>query len=216
MILGVIPARGGSKGIPRKNTQPVCGQPLITWTIEAAKQSTLLERCIVSTEDLEIAGIAALNGLEVLDRPPHLAADATPTIAVLQHILTVINADVIVILQPTSPIRSPGLIDRCIRQFRDAKADSLATGFICKYQEYALSKKMRRQDRAGFFYDDGNVYVLRAEMVRSGEQFGKNIERVILDREQNIEVDDWFDLWLADKVLERRAGNGIQAPQTNT
>ena len=75
---------------------------------------------------------------------------------------------------------------------------------------------MRRQDRAGFFYDDGNVYVLRAEMVRSGEQFGKNIERVILDREQNIEVDDWFDLWLADKVLERRAGNGIQAAQTNT
>ena len=215
MILGVIPARGGSKGIPRKNTQPVCGQPLITWTIEAAKQSTLLERCIVSTEDLEIARIAALYGLEVLDRPPHLAADATPTIAVLQHILTVINADVIVILQPTSPIRSPGLIDRCIRQFRAAKADSLATGFICKYQEYALSKKMRRQDRAGFFYDDGNVYVLRAEMVRSGEQFGKNIERVILDREQNIEVDDWFDLWLADKVLERRAGNGIQAAQTN-
>lgn len=216
MILGVIPARGGSKGIPRKNTQPVCGQPLITWTIEAAKQSTLLERCIVSTEDLEIARIAALYGLEVLDRPPHLAADATPTIAVLQHILTVINADVIVILQPTSPIRSPGLIDRCIRQFRDAKADSLATGFICKYQEYALSKTMRRQDRAGFFYDDGNVYVLRAEMVRSGEQFGKNIERVNLDREQNIEVDDWFDLWLADKVLERRAGNGIQAAQTNT
>ena len=216
MILGVIPARGGSKGIPRKNTQPVCGRPLITWTIEAAKQSTLLERCLVSTEDLEIAGIAALNGLEVLDRPPHLAADTTPTIAVLQHILAVINADVIVILQPTSPIRSPGLIDRCIRQFRDAKADSLATGFICKYQEYALSKKMRRQDRAGFFYDDGNVYVLRAEMVRSGEQFGKNIERVILDREQNIEVDDWFDLWLADKVLERRAGNGIQAAQTNT
>lgn len=177
---------------------------LIEWTIDAARQSQLLGRWIVSTEDHEIAEIAALHGAEVLDRPQHLATDTTPTLAVLQHALTKIDAEILVLLQPTCPIRSSGLIDRCIRQFQDTQADSLATGFICKFQEYASRNNLRRQDRTGFFYDDGNVYVLRAEMIRRGEQFGNRIEQVTLDREQNIEVDDWFDLWIAEKVLERR------------
>lgn len=204
MILGVIPARGGSKGIPKKNLQLVHHKTLIEWTIDAARQSQLLGRWIVSTEDHEIAEIAALHGAEVLDRPQHLATDTTPTLAVLQHALTKIDAEILVLLQPTCPIRSSGLIDRCIRQFQDTQADSLATGFICKFQEYASRNNLRRQDRTGFFYDDGNVYVLRAEMIRRGEQFGDRIEQVTLDREQNIEVDDWFDLWIAEKVLERR------------
>lgn len=208
MILGVIPARGGSKGIPQKNIRQVCGKPLIAWTIEAAQQSVLMDRWVVSTEDPEIARISRLYGAEILYRPPQLAADTTPTIQVLKHALDQISADALVILQPTSPIRSSGLIDYCIRQFQDTQADSLATGFMCKYQEYALDNNLRRQDRAGFFYDDGNVYVLRASMVSAGEQFGEKIERVLLDREQNIEVDDFFELWLAEKVLERRsAGN---------
>ena len=208
MILGVIPARGGSKGIPQKNVRQVCGKPLIAWTIEAAQQSVLLDRWVVSTEDPEIARISRRYGAEILNRPPQLATDTTPTLHVLKHALNHVSADIVVLLQPTSPIRSSGLIDRCIRQFQDTQADSLATGFMCKYQEYALDNNLRRQDRAGFFYDDGNVYVLRASMVSAGEQFGEKIERVLLDREQNIEVDDFFELWLAEKVLERRsAGN---------
>ena len=208
MILGVIPARGASKGIPQKNIRQVCGKPLIAWTIEAAQQSVLLDRWVVSTEDPEIARISRLYGAEILNRPPQLATDTTPTLHVLKHALNHVSADIVVLLQPTSPIRSSGLIDRCIRQFQDTQADSLATGFMCKYQEYALDNNLRRQDRAGFFYDDGNVYVLRASMVSAGEQFGEKIERVLLDREQNIEVDDFFELWLAEKVLERRsAGN---------
>ena len=208
MIFGVIPARGGSKGIPQKNVRQVCGKPLIAWTIEAAQQSVLLDRWVVSTEDPEIASISRLYGAEILNRPPQLATDTTPTLHVLKHALNHVSADIVVLLQPTSPIRSSGLIDRCIRQFQDTQADSLATGFMCKYQEYALDNNLRRQDRAGFFYDDGNVYVLRASMVSAGEQFGEKIERVLLDREQNIEVDDFFELWLAEKVLERRsAGN---------
>ena len=208
MILGVIPARGGSKGVPKKNIRQVCGKPLLAWTIEAALQSTLLDRCVVSTEDPEIARISRVYGAEVVERPQALAADTTPTLEVLQQVLDQISADTVVLLQPTSPIRSSGLIDRCIRQFQDTQADSLATGFMCKYQEYALDNHLRRQDRAGFFYDDGNIYVLLAAMVRAGEQFGEKLERVLLDREQNIEIDDFFDLWLAEKVLERRsAGN---------
>ena len=208
MILGVIPARGGSKGIPQKNIRQVCGKPLIAWTIEAAQQSVLLDRWVVSTEDPEIARISRRYGAEILNRPPQLATDTTPTLHVLKHALNHVSADIVVLLQPTSPIRSSGLIDRCIRQFQDTQADSLATGFMCKYQEYALGNNLRRQDRTGFFYDDGNVYVIRAAIVSAGEQFGEKIEHVLLDREQNIEVDDFFELWLAEKVLERRsAGN---------
>ena len=215
MILGVIPARGGSKGVPQKNVRQVCGKPLIAWTIEAAQQSVLLDRWVVSTEDPEIARISRRYGAEILNRPPQLATDTTPTLHVLKHALNHVSADIVVLLQPTSPIRSSGLIDRCIRQFQDTQADSLATGFMCKYQEYALDNNLRRQDRAGFFYDDGNVYVLRASMVSAGEQFGEKIERVLLDREQNIEVDDFFELWLAEKVLERRSA-GNQSPTDAT
>ena len=108
-----------------------------------------------------------------------------------------------VLLQATSPIRDDGLIDDCIQKFLDSHADSLATGFICKYVEYGKNDS-RRQDIPGFFYDDGNVYVIDADMIRKGERYGKRIERVLLDREQNVEIDDEYDLWLAEQILKRR------------
>jgi len=205
MILGVIPARGGSKGIPRKNIVPICGKPLIAWTIEAARTSKLMDRFVVSTEDPEIAEVARQCGAEVLDRPPELATDEADTLGVLQHALRIIPADVLVLLQATSPIRDDGLIDQCISRFWETKADSLATGFMCKFVEYGKNE-LRRQDLKGFFYDDGNCYVVKGDLLRSGDRYGKRIERVILDREQNVEIDDDFDLWLAEQVLKRRLG----------
>jgi CMP-N-acetylneuraminic acid synthetase len=205
MILGVTPARGGSKGVPRKNIRPLCGKPLIVWTIEAAKASRLLNRFIVSTEDMEIAEIARQQGTEVIARPKHLATDDATTLSVLQHLLDEIPADVVVLLQATSPIRDGGLIDRCIQRFLDSGADSLATGFICTYVEYGKNEA-RRQDIPGFFYDDGNVYVVKADLLRKGDRFGERIERMVLDREQNVEIDDEFDFWMAEQVLKRRQG----------
>jgi len=203
MILGIVPARGGSKGVPRKNIKPICGRPLIAWTIEAAQASRLLNRYVVSTEDGEVAVVARQWGAEVLDRPKELASDEASMLSVLQHVLEQVPAETIVLLQPTSPIRSPGLIDRCIQRFLDTKADSLASGFICKYMEYGKNE-LRRQDIPGFFYDDGNVYVIKADLVRRGDRFGERIERMVLDREQNIEIDDEFDFWLAEQVLKRK------------
>lgn len=203
MILGVTPARGGSKGIPRKNIKPICGKPLIAWTIEAAKQSILLDRYFVSTEDEEIAAVARKYGTEVIQRPPELATDEASTEAVLQHLLESVDADVVVLLQATSPIRNLGLIDSCIERFLETGADSLATGFICKYEEYGKGS-LRRQDIEGFFYDDGNVYIIKGNLMKKGDRYGKKIERVILDREQNIEIDDEFDFWIAEQVLKKR------------
>ncbi len=203
MILGITPARGGSKSVPRKNIKQICGKPLIAWTIEVAKQSRLLDRYVVSTEDEEIATVSRKYGAEVIDRPPELATDEASTEAVLQHVLSIIDADVVVLLQATSPVRNAGLIDYCIERFLDTGADSLATGFICKYQEYG-SCDLRRQDIRGFFYDDGNVYVMKADMLKSGDRYGKKIERILLDREQNVEIDDEFEFWLAEQVLKKR------------
>lgn len=203
MILGITPARGGSKGIPYKNIKELCGKPLIAWTIEAAKQSKLLDRYVVSTEDRRIAEVSRKLGAEVVDRPPELATDEASTLSVLQDTLKCIDAKTIVLLQATSPVRNPGLIDDCIKRFLDTGADSLATGFICKYKEYGTSP-LRRQDIRGFFYDDGNIYVIKADLVKRGDRYGKKIERVITDREQNIEIDDKFDFWLAEQILKKR------------
>jgi CMP-N-acetylneuraminic acid synthetase len=203
MILGVTPARGGSKGIPRKNIRELCGKPLIAWTIEAAKRSKLLDRYVVSTEDREIAEVARRYGAEVVHRPPELARDDTPTLPVLQDVLKKIDADVIVVLQATSPIRDSGLIDYCIKRFSDTGADSLATGFICKYYEYGTCHQ-RRQDLKGFFYDDGNVYVVKADLVKKGDRLGKKMEKLATTKEQNVEIDDDFDFWLAEQILKKR------------
>jgi len=205
LILGVIPARGGSKYVPRKNVRMLCGKPLIAWSIEAADASSLLDSYVVSTEDSEIAEIAINYGAQVMDRPQELATDEADTLPVLLHVLEQIEATTVVLLQPTSPIRDTDLIDRCIRKFLETGADSLATGFTCKYVEYGKNEK-RRQDIPGFFYDDGNVYVIRADLIQRGDRYGEHIERVLLDREQNVEIDDEFDFWLAEQVLERRLG----------
>lgn len=204
-FLGIIPARGGSKGIPRKNIKMIAGRPLMAWTIDAAKESRLLNDFFVSTEDAEIACISRDHGAKVVERSRELAADDTPTVDVLKHILSSHEADAIVLLQPTSPIRDKALIDNCIRQFISSGADNLATGFICKYMEYGTCGK-RRQELKGFFYDDGNVYVIKSKLIRRGKMFGKKACRVITDRESNIEIDDNFDFWMAEQALFKRMG----------
>jgi len=206
VIVGVTPARGGSKGVPRKNIRPLAGKPLIAWTIEAAKASTLLDRYVVSTEDAEVASIARRWGAEVIQRPPELATDEATTMSVLQHALAQVPADIVVLLQATCPVRDHDLVDRCLTRFIETKADSLATGFICKYVEYAgqRGKELRRQDIEGFFYDDGNVYIMRADLLRAGDRYGQRIERMLIDREQHIDIDEDFDFWLAEQVMKKR------------
>lgn len=199
-FLGVIPARGGSKGIPRKNIKMIAKKPLIAWTIEAAKESKLLDYFVVSTEDKEISNIAKKYGAPVIKRPVKLASDTATTLSVLRHVLTKIDAENIVILQPTSPIRGPGLIDKCIKEFKKYNLDNMGTGFICKFKEYG-KYAARRQDLKGFFYDDGNVYVVKSKLIKSGKLFGKKVGRFLDKREENIEIDDVFDFWLAEQIL---------------
>jgi len=201
MILGITPARGGSKNILRKNIKPIAGKPLLAWTVEAALQSRMMDRYVVSTEDDEIAQVAAQYGAEVLRRPADLATDEASTLVVLQHAAEQIPCEVVVLLQATSPVRRSGLIDTCIKDFKAGNYDSLATGLACTCIEYGKNTR-RRQDINGFFYDDGNVYIIRADLVRRGDRYGENICRKIISRWENVEIDDEFDFWVAEKILQ--------------
>lgn len=204
MILGITPARGGSKGISRKNIKMIAGKPLVVWTIEAVKGSGLIDRYVVSTEDKEIAEVAERYGAEILERPSELAADDVSTLSVLEHAVNKIPCDIVVLLQATSPIRRPGLIDECIKEFIDNDYDSLATGFICKCTSYGTNT-LRRQDIKGFFYDDGNVYVIKADLLRHGERYGSRIGKKIISRPENMDMDDEFDFWVIEEFLKKKA-----------
>ena len=203
MILGIIPARGGSKGIPRKNIKPIHGHPLIAWTIQAAQKSRLLDKFIVSTEDEEIAATARQYGAQVLDRPPELAGDAVISRAVIKHALEVTGADVAVLLQPTSPVRNDDLIDRCITAFLEGGYDSMATGFMNPvYPPHG--EEHRRQDISEVFVNDGSVVISTRETIFADSLFGDKRGTMVTDREQNIDIDEEFDFWLAGQVLKKR------------
>lgn len=203
-VLAVIPARGGSKGIPRKNLRLLCGKPLLQWTVDAARAARLLDRIVVSTEDEEIAALAARCGAEVLPRPPELATDTATTLEVVQHAVQVLPADAVVVLQPTSPVRSQGLIDCCIRQWQAERADSLGT--VHRDYSYEYGQAMpRRQEMRPRLVDNGNVYVLAADLARRGDRFGARLATYEISRPEGVEIDDAFDWWLAERILEQGA-----------
>lgn len=204
--LAVIPARGGSKGLPRKNVKLLAGKPLVAWSIEAARRARSLDRVVVSTEDAEIARVARDFGCEVLERPAALAADDTTTIAVLQHVAKEVpDAAEFVVLQPTSPLRDDGLIDACVAEFRSGGYDNLATGYACKMREFGSHNNMRRQDMKGFFYDDGSVYVLSRALVEAGRWSGERIGRHEIAKHMSFEIDDEVD-WVVLEALMARYG----------
>ncbi len=213
--LGFIPARGGSKGIPRKNLTTLAGKPLIAYTIEAAQRTSLLDRVVVSTEDQEIASVAARYGAEVILRPVELAADHTPMLPVVLHVLEVLavqgyRPDLVVTLHPTSPFRSPGLIDRAIRAFLQATdIDAVLTVSAVNPRIGSL--------RNGFFVPDfdperpepvyvdaGAVYVNRAEQLVTGRSFvGQRAQALVLNKVEGLDVNTPRDLEIADCVLGR-------------
>lgn len=203
MRLAVIPARGGSKGLPGKNIRLLNGKPLIAWSIEAALASLSVNRVIVSTDSEEIARIAMEFGAEILIRPEELATDEATTIAVLEDIINKIpEADTVIVLQPTSPLRDNGLIDECVELYEKGDHTNLATGYWCKYKEFGSHNNLRRQDYKGFFYDDGNVYVLSRELISKGLWCGKQPYKHCIARHMNYEIDDAVDFVILESLMK--------------
>lgn len=208
MIVGIIPARGGSKGIKRKNLVEVCGKPLIFWTIQSALKSKSLHDVFVSTEDEEIGSYCHSLGIKVLHRPKRLSNDITRTIEVLgYHLGTDFSPDTsICTLQPTSPIRFAGTIDACIGKYLNNKSSILATGYDCKIQPFGQNNNLPRQKIKGFFYDDGNVYLHSPSALKSEVWSSKDALKFYTQEAETFEIDTEIDLKVAAFLLNELRG----------
>jgi len=210
MCVAIIPARAGSKGIIKKNERLLCGKPLIAWSILTALKSEKIERVLVSTDGENIAEIAESYGAEVLLRSKHLATDEAKTIDVLHHHLDAYReAETLVVLQPTSPVRNVEFLDTCINLFQEGQYTNLATGFYCKYKEYGSHNNVRRQDVDGFFYDDGSIYVLKRSLVKARQWTGTNKCAVVGERFTNYEIDDEIDWLIVESLMTKFLEGGF-------
>lgn len=223
-VLAIIPARGGSKAVLRKNIRMVGGAPLIIYTIKAAQESRVLTRCVVSTDDNEIAKITASLGCEVIIRPPELAKDDTPTVPVIQHVFKAFEDkkdmfDYGVVLQPTTPLRTGHDIDEAIKMLHESDADSvisvyqvldhhparmyrLIDGELVSYDSHSSS--WRRQDLPPVYHRNGAIYAFTRELLDKGTLMGQKIIPYIMSEENSLNIDNENDLMLADLILSKR------------
>jgi N-acylneuraminate cytidylyltransferase len=223
-VVAIIPARGGSKGVPRKNVRDLAGRPLLAWSIEDARESSRVDRIFVSTEDAEIRRVAERSGAEVIDRPAALARDETSSEAVLIHALEVIEAggggpDLIVFLQATSPVRTGADIDAAVAQLESSGADSLLSvspshAFLWKEQDglgvpvnHDYRNRMRRQDMPPQYRENGSLYVFKPWVLKQGRnRLGGRIVLYRMSEEAGIDIDSESDLEMAAAALRRPAG----------
>lgn len=215
-ILGIIPARGGSKGIPKKNIKLLNGKPLIAYTIEAALASNL-DRVIVSTDCKEIAKVSKEYGAEVLMRAIHLAEDNTPTLPVLQDVVTKLDEkfDAVMTLQPTSPLRMIEDINKSIEIFSsDSEADSLVSvvevphnympeklmSFDGKYLTGNREVKRRQEISTMYARNGAAIYITKTEKL--GEYiFGGKILPYFMSKINSFDIDDIEDWEIVERLI---------------
>jgi len=224
--VAVIPARGGSKGIPRKNLTTVLGKPLIAYTIEAAIKAQTVDKVIVSTDDEHIAAASQDYGAEVpFIRPHHLATDTATTLSVLQHAITYLAehqnylADMVVCLQPTSPLRSAEDIDAAVKLCLDSGADSVVSLCQAKHHPYWMKKIVdgrvhplmnedenhytRRQDLPPVYQLNGALYITRTNvLLEENRVLGKYTAPYIMPQDRSIDIDTSNDLKFATVLLK--------------
>lgn len=228
-VLGIIPARGGSKGVSRKNIKPLCGKPLLAYTAESSLAAKRLTRVILSTEDQEIAEAGKALGLDVpFMRPVELALDNTPTFPVVLQVVKVLEEigekyDAICLLQPTNPLRLAKDIDGCIELLESSGADSVVTVLPvpdtynprwvywrstdgCMVLSTGEREPVsRRQDLPPAFHREGSVYVTRRDVLfESGNLYGKTVQGFEVDARNSVNIDTVEDWQQAEKQIQSR------------
>jgi len=233
-FMSVIPARVGSKGLPGKNIRPFGGKPLITWSIEQAKSSKYIDEVIVSTDDQEIARIGKDFGGEVpFLRPLALAGDDVPTIDVVIHLLQETEKakgnlpELVVLLQPTSPLRIVADIDNCIEKLvSEKRANAIVSitevkehpcwmktltkeGFISNFSGDG-SKYHRRQDAPSVYKPNGAIYVCRTAALLGNRSFyPDNSLGYVMPAERSVDIDDIVDFELAQLLKDKQQHNSV-------
>lgn len=215
----VIPARGGSKGVPRKNLKDLGGRPLIAWTIEQVVATPGLT-AYVSTEDAEIARVARQYGAEVIERPLHLAQDATASEPVVEHAIEIITAaagrpETVMFLQATSPFRLPGTLARAVAEFEETGVDSMVgvvpTEIFIWQREpqvrahYPWQARPRRQDMTPEqlrYRETGSLYLTRTSVYeREHNRLGGQIGLFVMDPGEGLDIDTLADFERAEHLL---------------
>ncbi|MGB5811546.1 MAG: acylneuraminate cytidylyltransferase family protein [Polyangiales bacterium] len=229
-ILGLIPARGGSQGVPRKNVRLLGGKPLIGYTISAAHEASRVDRVVVSTEDQEIAKVAKSLGAEVpFMRPNALAQNDTPMLPVIVHALETLRvegweADAICLLQPTFPFRRADEIDACVEAFEERGADCVISVHHVPHQfnphwvyveeadrtlVLATGEREpipRRQELPAAFHRSGAVYVSRADVVlNGGSLYGERVVGYETPADTACNIDTMDDWARAEAMIEGRS-----------
>lgn len=231
-ILGIIPARGGSKSIPRKNIKLFLGKPLIAWAIETLKQSGAVSRVIVSTDDLEIAEVAKKYGAEVpFMRPADIAQDFTPTLPVLQHAVSWLREnegyapDYVLLLEPTSPSKRPFHVRDVVKMLVQSEVDSVISvaevpGVFSPHWQIKVAdegrteiftgesfKKVirRRQDLPKTYYRNSSIYAFRPELLFSDDPsfYGEDVRAYITDSKYAFDIDTPEDWEIAARQFKK-------------
>lgn len=222
-VISIIPARGGSKGVPRKNIRLLAGKPLIAHTIEHSLRARQVNRTIVSTDDAEIAEIARQYGAEVVMRPAELATDTASSEAVLLHVLSFLEQtesyipSLVVFLQATSPLRQPSDIDNAIDKLNAESGDSL---FSCCQSHsfywqlldgqltpvnYDYRNRARRQDCPPEYIENGSIYVTKTEILKRCEnRLGGSIACYEMSPLDSFQIDTEDDFLLLEQLFALR------------
>lgn len=228
-ILGFIPARGGSQGVPHKNLTLLGNRPLLFYTCDAARASQKLTRIVLSTDDPAIAEVGRKNGAEVLFlRPVELAQDDTPMLKVIQHALNFLNGkngyqpEVVVLLQPTSPLRRTEHIDAAVDLLLKTGADSVVSVIEVPHQFSPVSLMVleedrllpfqkgplvsRRQDKPRLYARNGPAVlaVRREVLTKKNTLYGEECRPLVMSAEDSIDIDGPLDLQLAEFLLKQR------------
>lgn len=221
-ILYVIPARGGSKGIPRKNIKPLNGKPLIYYTIDVARQLTTDDNICVTTDDDEIIDVVESYGLKVpFKRPDYLATDTATTNDVLLHAVNYYESegetyDLLVLLQPTSPLRKAIQVKEALSLYRDdldmvvSVKESHAASVICKenedgFLEFCLNRSAsRRQDMASYYEYNGAIYIINIDKLKELGLGGfTKKKKYVMDEISSHDIDDQLDWQFAEIIGQK-------------
>jgi len=224
-ILGLIPARGGSKGVPKKNIKLLGKKPLIEYTINDAKNSKLITEIVVSTDHQEIAIEAEIAGCKPpFIRPTEIALDTSTSLEVVQHAIDFFESqnvffDAVCLLQPTNPFREQGFIDKAIEKFITSKTDCLISVLPIPHEfnphwafeeneigllKIATGEKniiTRRQELPKAFYRDGAIYITKTEVIKNGSLYGESIAYIENNPQFYVNIDTIEDWEKAEKLL---------------